>query len=204
MEGMIPSALPIAVALLQAGAEPQLPFPQPWVTPGFNRLLWVQSPHYNERPPQYFADVDTVVVHATVSTTLEGTTKWFVMPESKVSAHFTIDKDGSVIQHVSTFDRAWHAGTSRDAQGRQGVNDFSIGIELVNMNDGIDPYTPEQVEVLGNIIAVMKRRFPIKQIVSHEFIAIPPGRKSDPKNFPWEKLEYLGLPMYKDLPRSSQ
>jgi N-acetylmuramoyl-L-alanine amidase/AmpD protein len=113
-----------------------------------------------------------------------------------VSAHFTIGKDGSYIMHLSTFDRAWHAGKSNDAAGRDNVNNYSIGIELVNLNDGKDPYPPEQVQVLKNIINGLKRRFPLKQLVSHEFIAIPAGRKSDPLGFPWEKLKDIGLPMY--------
>jgi N-acetyl-anhydromuramyl-L-alanine amidase AmpD len=113
-----------------------------------------------------------------------------------VSSHFTIGKDGSIIQNVSTFDRAWHAGVSKDAAGRQSVNQYSIGIELVNMDDGKDGYPEPQLMALCGIIAEMKRRFPIKQIVSHEFIAIPPGRKVDPNGFPWQRLKYLGLPLY--------
>jgi len=50
--------------------------------------------------------------------------------------------------------------------------------------------------VLKWIIAGLKRRFPLKQIVSHEFIAVPAGRKSDPAGFPWESLKDLNLPMY--------
>ncbi|MFX5324550.1 N-acetylmuramoyl-L-alanine amidase, partial [Acinetobacter baumannii] len=81
-----------------------------------------------------------------------------------------MDRDGSIVQNVSTFDRAWHAGVSVDPNGHKGLNDFSIGIELVNLNDGKDPYPEAQLMALCGIIAEMKRRFPIKQIVSHEFI----------------------------------
>jgi N-acetylmuramoyl-L-alanine amidase len=201
---MFVPAVAVALAIAQGVADPRIPFPQPWVSPGYAKFFWIQSPHFDRRPDRYFTDVDTVVLHATVSTTLEGTTRWFTMPQAKVSAHFTIDKDGSIIQHVSTFDRAWHAGGSRDPLGRTGVNDFSIGIELVNMNDGIDPYTDAQIEVTGFLIGALKRRFPLKQIVSHEYIAVPPGRKSDPKGFPWERLEYLGLPMFYGFPEGSK
>ncbi len=47
----------------------------------------------------------------------------------RVSAHFFIRRDGSIVQFVSTDERAWHAGVSRFA-GRERCNDFSIGIEL--------------------------------------------------------------------------
>jgi len=174
--------------------DPRDPFPQPWQNPGYNRFLWIQSPNFNARPVG--AEVDTIVLHATVIPTLEKTTEAFCREASQVSAHFTVDKDGSFIMHVSTFDRAWHAGVSRDAYGRTNLNHYSIGIEMVNLNDGKDPWPDAQVQVVHNIIAGLKRRFHLKQIVSHEFIAVPKGRKSDPVGFPWEKMADLGLEMY--------
>ncbi|MDX2066642.1 MAG: N-acetylmuramoyl-L-alanine amidase [Fimbriimonadaceae bacterium] len=174
--------------------DPRDATPNPWKDPGYNRFLWIQSPNFNARPAG--AIVDTVVIHSTVIPTLEATTRAFSRESSQVSAHFTIGRDGSFIMHVSTFERAWHAGVSTDAEGRKNLNDFSIGIELVNLNDGVQPYPDEQVQVLKNIINGLRRRFPIRQLVSHEYIAVPSGRKSDPKGFPWEKLKDLGLPMF--------
>ena len=174
--------------------DPRDAVPVPWKDPGYNKFLWLQTPNFGPRPAGTV--VDTVVIHSTVIPTLERTTAAFLRESSQVSAHFTIGKDGSYIMHLSTFDRAWHAGKSNDAAGRDNVNNYSIGIELVNLNDGKDPYPPEQVQVLKNIINGLKRRFPLKQLVSHEFIAIPAGRKSDPLGFPWEKLKDIGLPMY--------
>jgi N-acetyl-anhydromuramyl-L-alanine amidase AmpD len=174
--------------------DPRTPMPERWTEPGYGKFWWIQSPNFGKRPKD--AVVDTVVVHATVTPTLEATTRWFYDTKSQVSSHFTIGRDGSVVQNVSTFDRAWHAGVSVDAFGHHNVNDYSIGIELVNFDDGKDPYPDAQVQMLGFVIHEMMRRFPIKQIVSHEFIAQPRGRKNDPKGFPWEKLKYLGLPMY--------
>lgn len=168
--------------------------PSPWKDPGFAKFLWIQSPNFGPRPVG--AIVDTVVVHSTVIPTLEQTTNAFLRESSQVSAHFTIGRDGSYVMHVSTFDRAWHAGVSVDPNGRTNLNHYSIGIELVNLNDGKQPYPKEQVQVLKWIIAGLKRRFPLKQIVSHEFIAVPAGRKSDPAGFPWESLKDLNLPMY--------
>ncbi len=162
--------------------------PSPWRDPGYNRILWIQGPHCDVRPAS--AVVDTIVLHATVSPTLEGTTKWFQDLTSKVSSHFTVGKDGSIIQNVSTFNRAWHAGVSEDVEGREHVNDFSIGIEIVNLNDGKDPYTEAQYNVVNNLIGMLKRRFPsIRTITSHEFIAQPHGRKNDPKGFDWSRLK---------------
>lgn len=174
--------------------DPKISMPNPWHDPGYLKIWWIQSPNFGPRPEG--AVVDTIVVHSTVIPTLEATTGAFQRESSQVSSHFTIGRDGSIVQNVSTFDRAWHAGVSKDASGRTNLNHYSIGIELVNLNDGKDPYPDAQLMALCGIIAEMRRRFPIKQIVSHEFIAQPPGRKNDPKNFPWERLKYFGLPIY--------
>jgi N-acetylmuramoyl-L-alanine amidase len=168
------------------------PMPVPWAEPGFAKLIWVQSPNYNRRPDD--AVIDTIVLHSTVIPTLEATTRAFYDTKSQVSSHFTIGKDGSIVQNVSTFKRAWHAGVSKDIKGRENLNNFSIGIELVNLNDGKDPYPPAQIEVLRYLILTLKRRFPtLHYITSHEYIAVPHGRKSDPLGFPWSTLEGMGF-----------
>jgi N-acetylmuramoyl-L-alanine amidase len=184
--------------------DPRTPMPAKgeWKDPGYENIVWIQSPNFGKRPGGP-ADVTTIVIHHTAIATLEATTQTFQRGEGQtsgpVSSHFTIGKDGSIVQNVSTFARAWHAGKSVDAAGRNNVNDYSIGIELVNLGDGKDPYPDAQINALCGLIAEMRRRFPIRQLVSHEFIALPPGRKDDPKAFPWNRLKYFGLPMYYGL-----
>jgi N-acetylmuramoyl-L-alanine amidase len=169
----------------------QFAMPEPWADPGFAKLIWVQSPNFNRRPDG--TEIDTIVIHSTVIPTLEATTRAFYDTKSQVSAHFTIGKDGSIVESVSTFSRAWHAGVSKDSRGRENVNHFSIGIELVNLNDGKDRYPQQQVEVLRFLILALKRRFPsLHYITSHAYVAQPPGRKSDPLGFPWESMEGMG------------
>jgi N-acetyl-anhydromuramyl-L-alanine amidase AmpD len=165
--------------------------PAPWKDPGYNQLVWIQSPNCNLRPAGTV--VDTIVLHSTVNPTLQNTTDWFQTEKSQVSSHYTIGKDGSIVQNVSGFNRAWHAGVSKDIEGRGNVNNFSIGIELVNLDDGKDPYPPPQVQAFRNLVLTLKRRFPFKYIVSHEYIAVPHGRKVDPKGYHWDTLEGLGL-----------
>ena len=171
---------------------------QDFKDPGYAKVVWDASPNFNSRPEGTV--IDTIVLHHTAGPDLVGTVKWFRTTESKVSAHFTVGKDGSIVQHVSTFDRAWHAGVSRDVRGKTGVNDFSIGIEMVNVGDAKDPWTKEQVEAVGFLIGMLKRRFPeITSITSHEFIAVPRGRKPDPKNFPWKDLDNHGIETVYDM-----
>lgn len=61
----------------------------------------------------------------------ESSIAWLCNPQARASAHFVIDRLGKITQLVSCNIKAWHAGKSI-YQGRQNVNDFSIGIEHVN------------------------------------------------------------------------
>jgi N-acetyl-anhydromuramyl-L-alanine amidase AmpD len=180
--------------------------PELKITYGHGNMAFVESPHQNQRPPGTV--IDTIVLHHTAGPSLEGTVKWFTMPESQVSAHYTIGKDGKIVQHVSTYYRAWHAGKSIDSEGRSNVNNFSIGIEMVNIGDGKDPWTKEQVEAVHRLLRVLLTyRFKtIKTITSHEYIAEPKGRKNDPLGFPWAALKDLesqfGVKIITDLQKT--
>ena len=104
----------------------------------------------------------------------------------RVSAHFLIDRQGIATQFVSLADRAWHAGVS-GFDGRTACNDFSIGVELEGVDDGL--FEPEQYETLHRIVAAVRRFSPAitpERIVGHSDIA--PGRKADPgPGFDWER-----------------
>lgn len=72
-----------------------------------------------------------LLMHYTASTTLAAATSWFLNPAAQASAHVVIDRDGHMVQMVPFNLRAWHAGKSQWGE-LIGLNDFSIGIELVN------------------------------------------------------------------------
>ena len=139
------------------------------------------SPNHDTRPEGTV--IDTVVLHATVLTTLSEVIERFADPESRVSSHYTIDRDGTIASHVAEDGRAWHAGQSKMKDGRVGVNDFSIGIELVNLNDGSDPFPEAQIQAMRALLRGILARHPIRHIVTHYECADPPGRKSDPAGF---------------------
>src|SRR5262245_1100971 len=139
------------------------------------------SANFDDRPAG--TTVDTVVLHATVLNTLDAVIKHFADPFTKVSSHYTIDRDGTIAAHVAEDKRAWHAGQSKMKDGRTSVNDFSIGIELVNLNDGMDPFPEPQISALRNLLKTITARHPIQHIVTHYQCAEPPGRKSDPAGF---------------------
>jgi N-acetylmuramoyl-L-alanine amidase len=75
--------------------------------------------------PQY------LVMHYTAVTTFESTLNHFQNPNAKASAHLLIGRDGRVTQFAPFNIVAFHAGESQ-WKGLNGLNNFSIGIELVN------------------------------------------------------------------------
>jgi N-acetylmuramoyl-L-alanine amidase CwlA len=157
------------------------------------QITWLISPHHNLRPGGE-ADVDTIVLHHTAGTgSARSTALYFADPKSKVSSHYVIGKDGAIVQCVQDAKRAWHAGQSA-FRGRGDVNDFSIGIELVNRGDGKDPFPDPQYWALADLVAYLMQayRIPAERVVGHRDVALPPGRKTDPaSNFDWARLRRL-------------
>lgn len=74
---------------------------------------------------------DTIVLHYTGGRSFESSADWLRNPESNVSAHIIIGRDGEILQMVPFDTIAWHAGIS-EWKGRTGLNGYSIGIELDN------------------------------------------------------------------------
>ena len=105
----------------------------------------------------------------------------------RVAAHLFVDRRGTISQFVPFDRRAWHAGRSCYA-GRDGCNEYSIGIELEGTDDL--PYEPPQYRALADIVVTLMARYPriaLSGIVGHNEIA--PERKTDPGSaFDWSRL----------------
>lgn len=161
------------------------------------------SPYFNERPDS--EDISLLVIHCIslprgvyaqpyIDQLFLGELDCSVHPEFsdlkglKVSAHLFIDRRGDCTQFVPFEKRAWHAGIS-NFQGREGCNDFSIGIELEGVDD--EPFTESQYLSLVNVTQALFQRYPklnMNRIVGHSDIA--PGRKSDPgTGFDWVRYK---------------
>lgn len=72
-----------------------------------------------------------LVIHYTAGRSGQSSVNHFKNPSAKASAHLVIDRSGQTWQLVPFNRAAWHAGVSQ-WEGRNGVNGFSIGIELDN------------------------------------------------------------------------
>lgn len=149
------------------------------------------SPNFRKWPQK--RKITCVVIHATATKALASPLEWLTIPESKVSAHYLIDLDGTVLQLVDENNIAWHSGAS-SWKGKDGVNAFSIGIELVNPNDG-SSYPEDQIEALRALVVsiCLERKIRSEDVVGHADVA--PGRKTDPAGFPWD--DFKGR-LYKD------
>lgn len=154
------------------------------VAPSLN-IEFIQSPHYNQRPAG--SKIWCIVVHATANSTLEGVIKWFQNPEAFVCAHYNIGKDGRIAQMALDEQRAWHAGKST-WKGVADVNNYSIGIELVNLNNGKDPYPEAQYKVLVALCKMLMQKYGIQaeDIVSHKAISL--SGKIDPVGLDMDQL----------------
>ncbi|HEY1632642.1 MAG TPA: N-acetylmuramoyl-L-alanine amidase [Rhizomicrobium sp.] len=157
------------------------------------RIVEASSPNFDARPQG--APVDMLVLHYTGMRTAEEALSRLCDPAAKVSAHYTIGRDGRVYRHVPEEMRAWHAGISHWA-GEANVNARSIGIELVNPGHefGYIPFADEQIAALIDLCDGIRTRHPIPaaRVVGHSDVA--PARKEDPGEFfPWEALSEYGI-----------
>jgi N-acetylmuramoyl-L-alanine amidase len=156
------------------------------------------SPNCDERASG--AVVDTLVLHYTGMPSAAAALDRLCDPDARVSAHYLIDEDGSVTALVPEALRAWHAGVSA-WRGRAGVNDTSIGIELVNPGHewGYRPFPEPQYAACIELCRGIVERWPIlaRNFVGHSDVA--PERKADPGElFDWRRLAGAGLGLWPD------
>jgi N-acetyl-anhydromuramyl-L-alanine amidase AmpD len=137
----------------------------------------------------YGRNIDTIVIHSSYDGlgndpySVSGLIKEY--QQYNVAPHYLIDRSGKIYQLVKDSDIAYHAGVSKMPDGRTNVNNFSLGIELMNTKK--DSYTQDQYSSLKTLIANIKSKYMIKNLVGHSQIA--EGRKDDPWNFDWKKIQ---------------
>lgn len=156
------------------------------------------SPNHDARD----AAVDMLVLHYTGMQSADAALSRLCDPLAKVSAHYTIDREGVVHRHVAEDRRAWHAGISHWA-GASNINARSIGIELVNPGHefGYIPFSDAQIESLIELAGGIVRRHAIhpRYVLGHSDVA--PARKEDPGElFPWQRLAARDIGAWPMLP----
>jgi N-acetyl-anhydromuramyl-L-alanine amidase AmpD len=154
------------------------------------RTEWIGTVNFNLRKPNF------IIIHHTAQDSLQQTIKTFTVTRTQVSAHYVIADDGSVVQMLNDYLRAWHAG--RGSWGKDtDINSSSIGIELDN--NGTEVFSEAQITSLMALLSKLKKEYniPTQNIVGHSDIA--PTRKNDPSAlFPWNILAENGFGLWKD------
>jgi N-acetyl-anhydromuramyl-L-alanine amidase AmpD len=210
-----------AIALLILLAQAAAPASQPAPLRVVDRLMGDAV----SRPRPADATVDTIMLHFCSMVVpqpdrpfdLDGMLRVFA--EYKASAHYLIDRDGTVYRLVPETRAAFHAGKG-DLPWRPGrtdrLNATSIGIEMFAVGSerdmrlflkpeayrafrakhpGAVGFTDRQYAALGQLIDDIRSRHPAIErdrvhIVGHEDYA--PSRRSDPGElFDWSRV---GLP----------
>ncbi len=148
--------------------------------------------------PSKIEPISALILHHTSQATDEECIELFQKPESRVSSHFLVGKDGRLYQFVSLEDRAWHAGPSL-LHGRMALNRTSVGVEITGDGNAY-PFTQAQIETVVRLVGVLTAMFDIQApwIVGHQHIA--PDRKDDPGAlFPWNDVVRRGLELAETL-----
>jgi len=121
--------------------------------------------------------------------------------KSKVSAHYFIKKNGSVLNLVPPIYEAWHAGKS-SWKNFKSLNHYSIGIEIHNPGheNEYENFSQKQIISTKKLLKYLIRKYKIdsKNVLGHSDIA--PDRKKDPgEKFPWKVLAKLKISKWHNL-----
>ena len=121
--------------------------------------------------------------------------------KAKVSAHYFIKKNGSVLNLVPPIYEAWHAGKS-SWKGLKSINRYSIGIEIQNSghDNKYENFSKKQIISLKKLLRYLINKYKInlKNVLGHSDIA--PDRKKDPgEKFPWKELAKSKLSQWHKL-----
>lgn len=158
------------------------------------KIEFRSSPNFDDRT----LPVQFLILHYTGMETGQAAIQRLCDSNAKVSAHYVVEEDGSVLSLVEEEKRAWHAGVS-EWKGVTNINSASIGIEIVN--GGHDFGLPDFPDVQINAVialskAVMERwNITPQNVLGHSDIA--PARKQDPgEKFPWSGLAAAGIGLW--------
>jgi N-acetyl-anhydromuramyl-L-alanine amidase AmpD len=151
---------------------------------------WISTVNFNLRKPNF------IIIHHTAQDSLQQTIKTFTLTRTQVSAHYVIADDGSVVQMLNDYMRAWHAGLGSWGKDTD-INSSSIGIELDN--NGTEVFSEPQITSLMALLSKLQKEYniPTQNIIGHSDIA--PTRKNDPSAlFPWKTLAENGFGIWQD------
>lgn len=141
--------------------------------------------------------IDTIIIHTTYynASTADEYNLQDILSQFKtygVATHYVIDRNGNIYQLVPDKDIAYHAGNSQmpSPDGRTSVNNFSIGIGL--MNSQTDKPTQAQYQSLASLVNYLRTEYkiPATNILGAKDVSLN-SKVTDPWNFDWQYFKSL-------------
>ena len=146
-------------------------------------------------------NIKFIIIHYTGMSKELSAIKRLCNIKSKVSAHYFIKKNGSVLNLVPPLYEAWHAGKS-SWKNLKYLNKHSIGIEIQNSghDNKYENFSEKQIISTKKLLKWLIRKYNVnlKNVLGHSDIS--PDRKKDPgEKFPWKKLAKSKLSQWHNL-----
>ena len=143
-------------------------------------------------------DIQYLIIHYTGMQSARVSMERLKNPNSKVSCHYFINRNGNVYKMIDDTKVAWHAGKSK-WKNIKNLNKYSIGIEIQNKGHFINyqSFPKKQISPLIILIKSLLKKYKIKKnnVLGHSDIA--PLRKKDPgEKFPWNFLSSRGAAIW--------
>lgn len=145
--------------------------------------------------------IRAIVIHATAGASSAGAVS--VMSGRRASFHWLIpDEDepahGRFVWATAPERRAaWHVRNNCShpdvCNGATGLNQLSLGVEIVNAQVRGDAFSDWQIAATAEIVRYAWEKYPnLAHVVSHA--RLDPDRRTDPgPHFPWEEFEMVVL-----------
>ena len=165
----------------------------------------IYSINFNKKA-RTLKEIIYVIFHYTGMTSEKKAIERLTNKKSKVSSHYFIKKDGTIINMVPEKFIAWHAGVSC-WKSHKNLNNRSIGIEIQNSGhiNKYESFPKKQIESLLLLTKTLKKKYNLKSknFLGHSDIA--PNRKKDPgKKFPWRHLAKYKIGIWYNLPKKDR
>ena len=143
-------------------------------------------------------DIQYLIIHYTGMQSARVSMERLKNPNSKVSCHYFINRNGDIYKMIDDTKVAWHAGKSKWKNVRN-LNKCSIGIEIQNKGHFIyyQNFPKKQISSLIVLMKSLLKKYKIKKsnVLGHSDIA--PLRKKDPgEKFPWNFLSSRGAAIW--------
>ena len=150
-------------------------------------------------------NIKFLVFHYTGMKTEKSALKRLSNRNSKVSSHYFIKKNGTIINLVPDLYVSWHAGISFWKKVKK-LNKYSIGIEIHNPGHqyGYKSFNKKQINSIKYLSLKLAKKYNIKREHYLGHSDISPDRKKDPgEKFPWEFLSRYHIGIWHSLDKKT-